>query len=294
MPQPAPTRLPGIDFLRVAAMGAIFVQHALSITDNDELSSFGPIRLGRLGTGTFFLLGGYFAALDSRPPATWLRHRLATLLVPFWISLAVVFVAAGVIGYKSFTSFQVVCQFSGIGLFTHPTTLVGVTTWFVSAILALYCLSYLAKSTLELPVVFGLLLLFLAIGGQTVDPRLTWVRLGSLFLIGYLIPRTPLRPPLAALAWAVPVAAVASLVPELRHGPIVLVLFACALIPTGSIPAVKWLADRSYEAYLTHGLSFHAATAVVGCEFWPALAVTIPLCFTASVSVKWLVSRLRL
>jgi peptidoglycan/LPS O-acetylase OafA/YrhL len=276
-----------VDVLRAIGTALIFIQHALSLTDHDALSAVGGLRCGRMGTAIFFVIGGYLAAVSTRPPRAWLLQRLRTLLPAYWIVLALCFFGVWLTGYKSFDAWQVVCQFAGVGLFTHPDQLVNVTTWFVSALLVLYLVAYLARATSAAAVISLALVGMLAGGVCWPDSRTAWVWLGMLFLAGYSLPYFGLVR--GAVGWTILLTIGAAIWPELRYGAAIVPLFAVACLWRQPWVPAQRVADFSYEWYLVHGPALHIAMRLTGGNFWPVLLVAALITLVGVVVLQQLV-----
>src|SRR5262245_2198384 len=268
-----PQRWAGLDVLRIGGCALVVAQHALSITDHQAYTAVAGLRYGRLGTTLFFVIAGYLAAVSTRSPQVWLGQRLRTLLPPYWIVLAASFVGVAVTQYKSFDAWQVLCQFSCVGLFTHPDRLVNVPTWFISAILILYLVTYLARCTSEKPVI-GLAMALMAAAGLLWPERFNWVWFAGMFLVAYSIPLLGFSAVNGALSWAAILAAAALAVPSLWHGAVVLLLFAAGACWQSSSRPAAALADYSYEWFLVHGPALHVARQLLGGELWGVVALS--------------------
>lgn len=275
--------------MRLLGVALIYLTHTLSITDNDSLASFHGFRIGRVGTSLFFIVGGYMAAATSLSPGRWITKRLQRLLIPYWIVLIPTFIAVGFTGYKSFDAWQVVAQFLGLGLFTHPTHLINVTTWFISAILVLYLVTYVAKRSKHDRIVVAAVLTFTMLLGQlSSDPRVGWVSIASAFLVAYLLPRSD--------RYAVPMAIAVGLLllvslplhhnGNLKHVGTAFLVFAAILPWRQPWPPLARVAEYSYEWFLVHGPALHAVKLIVGSSFWPVFWLGIAISIVAALILK--------
>ena len=92
----------------------------------------------------------------------WLGRRLKKILVPYWLALTAMLLLNYAFHYKPATLGLILAQYAGIAGFTHPLSLIGVQTWFISVILACYLLAALIRFDrifLPLSVVVALALL---------------------------------------------------------------------------------------------------------------------------------------
>jgi peptidoglycan/LPS O-acetylase OafA/YrhL len=277
-------RWAGIDAARLVGLALIYVTHALSITGNDALATFHGVRFGRIGTALFLIVGGYMAAVTTRSPEEWLFKRLKALLPAYWIVLAPTFLAAWVIGYKSFDAWQVISQFLGLGFFTHGDQLVNVTTWFVSAILLLYVVAYLAKRIGEIAVITTAVVLAFAISDGMQIPTLRWMSYCSVFLAAYLLPHNPRYLPLVSVVVG---CVYLGLYLGLNNGNLRyagIAFFAFAAVSLWRLPwkPIEPFANVTYEWFLVHGPALHVAKILTGGAFWPVFLTGIAI---ASVGV---------
>jgi peptidoglycan/LPS O-acetylase OafA/YrhL len=141
----AVTRIDGFDYLRCLGLVLVLCQHQLSILGQDRFTWLWGLNLGQLGVSIFLAVSGILAVKTQREPLVWLVARLRSIYPAFWIATLFGFMAALVSGYKKFTLFQLLSQLAGTGLFTHGMNLINVATWFVSLLLALYLVVYVAK-----------------------------------------------------------------------------------------------------------------------------------------------------
>jgi len=257
-------RLAGFDLLRLVAAGTIFYQHACSLLGREDLVEVLGLRVGRVGTATFFALSGYLAATSSRSPESWLGRRLMKLFPAYWVVTALTFAATALTGYKQFDTIQVVCQLAGIGLYTHGEMLVGVSTWFVSALLVLYLIAYLGLRTEGLAVVVATLLLGVV---AVIDPAglesFTIVSThGVTFLLAYTVGKSGRPAGSRFLFWALVLAAGGMYWPQFRYGAVALGGLAVVTACTRDCGFGRWFATYSYEWFLVHGLCLHVVIAL--------------------------------
>jgi peptidoglycan/LPS O-acetylase OafA/YrhL len=247
-------RLDGIDYLRTVALVLVFVQHQLSVLDLEQYNSLLGLRIGQIGVSLFLAVSGVLAAQGSRPPFDWLRARLIRIYPAYWVATAVGFIGAGLSGYKEFGVPQIISQFVGIGLYTHNENLVNAVTWFISLLLTLYVIVYLAKLSrhpnaivLVLAVVAVLLVClkvqplmaahsltflacFLLLSKRKESDRLPTVILGVVLLLASIKFRTMAYPALSLFALST----------VLHARPVPRVIMA--------------MSSYSYEFYLCHGI----------------------------------------
>jgi exopolysaccharide production protein ExoZ len=266
----APRRpLAGFDVARLLALVAVFYHHACSLMDRDDLQTVAGFRFGRIGTSLFFLLSGFLAVSATRTPEAALWKRLGRIYPAFWIATAMSFVAVGITAYKPFDAWQVVSQFAGTGLFTHPNSLIGVHTWFVSVLMFMYLVVSLdgRRRGVAAPLV-GAMLLAVHFGTGSVVLKATTTH-GLLFLAGYSVGHLP--PGRQWLGFAAVAAACAGLwpaEPAFRHGLVAAALLAVGRLWEGECRPARWFAGYVYEWFLLHGICLHASIHVFGRESW--------------------------
>jgi hypothetical protein len=147
----------GYDLIRIAAMALVALQHVLSVSGIEPRPILGRLNVGQLGVTIFCALSGFFALQPGGEPAhRWLLRRLVRIYMPYWITLATIFIANGIVGYKPMTPGLVAAQFLGIAFFTHKDNIVGVYTWFISLILVCYAIAAVARAfRWTLPIALG-------------------------------------------------------------------------------------------------------------------------------------------
>jgi hypothetical protein len=137
-----PASLCSFDVARVAAISLVALQHLLTISDRQPPLVLNCLNVGQLGVTVFCGLSGYFSMRSSATSnPSWIVRRLKRVFIPYWISLMVIFVANGIVGYKPVSPCLIVSEFLGTALFTHPGALVGVHVWFISLILICYAIA---------------------------------------------------------------------------------------------------------------------------------------------------------
>lgn len=122
------SRLSGIDLLRLGAMCLVTLQHALSLTQHDDWSSYFSMNVGQLGVAIFLAISALLAGSARRPPIRWLLQRIGRLYPAYWLAMIACFAATWITRYRQFDAYQFVSQMLGTGLFTHPGNLVNVPT----------------------------------------------------------------------------------------------------------------------------------------------------------------------
>lgn len=280
------SHLPGLDLLRVLAAILIYVQHAFSVTDNHDLNTLTNLRLGRLGTALLFAMSGYLAASTSRAPEQWLWRRLVRLYPAFWLVLAASFLGAAVTDRKSFDAWQVVCEFIGIGYFTHSIVLV--TVWFFSLILVMTVVIYLAHRFGHLPVI-GTAVCLIVVGSYRVElPAIDIFGFAMIYLIGYAMA----VPSNAASVWVLPAVSLGT-VAMLNHAGFrpqlcSIVLLALAVRPNWPTwrPATAF-PPYAYEWFLSHGLCLQLV-----CLVTKNLWIVIPVAGILSIAVAVTLERI--
>jgi len=279
-------RLGGFDVLRVIAAAIVLVNHSCSLTQNDDYLAVNGMGLGRLGTAIFFALSGCMAAGTRHSPETWLWHRLRKIYPAFWIVLAVSFFGAWWTGYKSFDCWQVVCQFAGIGLFTHHANLINIVTWFVSLILVLYLIVYLARRSREAAVIGLAIAAAIALALALPSKHAVVPGHALTFLIAYAFSRFGRW----KASWVLGLSAVQALLvafePNVAYGFAALVLTALAGRWSFEWKLGHALARYSYEWFLVHGLCLHFALRLFGDSVPLALAFAAGLSFAVAVSLR--------
>lgn len=140
-------RLSGVNGIRSVALIWVFLQHLLSVTDNASWTNVGSFSIGQAGVALFLSISGLLAATSNKPANEWIYARAVKIYPAYWIATLGSLLLAGLFGYKRFGAFQVASQLLGTGLFTHPNNLVNIATWFISLLLAMYLLTYVAKLT---------------------------------------------------------------------------------------------------------------------------------------------------
>jgi peptidoglycan/LPS O-acetylase OafA/YrhL len=282
-----PNRLAGFDALRLAALAAIFAQHACSVAGLDDYPIVGGFRVGRFGTAIFFALSGYFAAASALAPGAWLARRAAHLFPAFWVVTAAGFVAAAATGHKAFDGWQVACQMAGIGLFTHPEQLVNVATWFVTLLGVLYALVYLARRARE-PAVIGLAaMLAVAYAAYPHWHQFDVVACqAATFFGGYILGGAGGRLRGAPLIYVATTAALIPVQPILTYGVAALALLRVAAAVRADWPAGQIGARYAYEWFLVHGLCLHATRWAVGPGMWAMAPVAAGLAVVAAVGLR--------
>lgn len=247
--------LHGLDQLRLLAALLIFTQHTLSCSGHDEWIDIAGFRIGRIGTAIFFTLSGFLAATSRRSAFQWFVDRLSFLLPPFWIVTGIGFVLAAIGGRKHFDAWQVVCQFSGFGYFTHGEKLINIATWFLSPLLLLYAAAAVAKhKPLRWMSLIVTLLLLVAATLKDAEYATLYCH-GAVFFLTYSLcsywptvcrNMTPMLP-LSLI--------ILSLIqPEFRYGAIASVLLTFAIKVQSSVWVARAFTRIAYEWFLVHGI----------------------------------------
>ena len=87
-------------------------------------STFRSLDMGQVGVAIFLGISALLGSTSRRRPVPWLVQRLRRLFPAYWLVMIVSFIVAWATGYKTFTPGQVVSQMLGLGLLTHPGSLV--------------------------------------------------------------------------------------------------------------------------------------------------------------------------
>lgn len=267
------TYLAGLNHLRLLAAILVFAQHAVSNCHHDELIDIGGLRIGRIGTATFFLLSGFLSASSSRSPLVWLRDRLVFLFPAYWIVTIVGFTMAWVTATKSFDVWQVLSQLAGTGYFTHHAHLVNIATWFMSPLLLLYGLTTVSR-LLNPRVVTPLLIVSAAVlaSGSAPEDATLLCHGVTYFLAGLVATVNPASRSRAVIGMGALMGLMSVVQPEFRYGTIASGLLFMAL-PVRRASRVSTVFGKfAYEWFLVHGLGLaivshltsHSAVVVVG------------------------------
>ncbi len=285
---PSRPHLHGLDLLRLLAAMLIFLQHTLSCSGHDEWIDFAGFRIGRIGTAIFFMLGGFLAATSRRPALDWLLDRLRSLLPTFWVVTGIGFVLAAIGGRKEFDTWQVVCQFSGLGYFTHGERLINIATWFMSPLLLLYVAVAVVKhkSCRWLSSVITLLLLVVAT--QKDENYATVYCHGVVFFLTYSAcvywPKLSQNmTPIIPLSLAV----LSLIQPEFRYGAVASILLTVSMRIQSPLRIASSFSRIAYEWFLVHGICLSVAMRVTETPLILGL-IGIVLSFFAAVGLKWL------
>lgn len=282
-------RLAGVDLLRLLAAALVFLTHALALCDLTHWSAPLGFSFGRLGTTLFFVLGGYLAATTRRQPNDWLGYRLRHLFPAYWVMLTVAFLAAGVTQYKPFDAWQVICQFAGVGYFTHGGQLVNVTTWFVSVILAIYLIVYLAKRTRQWPVVTVALVAIPLVGAWISPATFSNLCAASMFLVAYSISLAGASNGASGRSltavWLVALGLGSFVLPDLRSAFLALLLLATVGGWRRSWGTGRRLASYSYEWFLVHGLALHLVVRIIGPELWAVIPLAAGVSMVSALAL---------
>src|SRR5262245_19081798 len=129
MKQRVTSRSAGLDALRLLATVLVTVQHILSLSQRDQLTTAYGLNIGQVGVAIFLGASAYLSVTSATLPSVWLGRRLIRVFPAYWLATAAGFVLTGAFHYKNFTVAQVASQMAGLGLFTHPSSLVNVPTW---------------------------------------------------------------------------------------------------------------------------------------------------------------------
>ncbi len=136
---------PGLDYLRIAAIVMVTIQHVFSMINHYEWTTFHGISIGQLGVGLFCSISGFLAFANHKPPVSWLWERLFKLFPTYWLAMLFSFLVTWLAHVKTISMGLFVSQMFGIGFFTHGWNLVNIVSWFVSLILLCYGLAFVAK-----------------------------------------------------------------------------------------------------------------------------------------------------
>ncbi len=247
--------LQGLNQLRFLAATLVFIQHSLSSSHLDQWIDIGGWRIGRIGTAIFFLLSGFLSAKTSRKPLTWLHERMKFLFPPFWIVTIAGFLLASVTATKSFDTWQVVSQLSGMGYFTHGGHMVNVATWFMSPLILLFLAATLARlispTIVTLVLVSGLACVALLKAPADATVYCHAVTFFGAFAVALV--REKYRT-VATMVMAGFMILLACFQSELRYAELASLLLLLALQVEHEVPFCNYFSQISYEWFLVHGL----------------------------------------
>lgn len=255
--------IPGLDLLRLAALGLVTLQHCFTLLGHDEWTRVGGVLVGRLGVAILLAIAGLLAMSTSRSPLAWFRQRLIRLFPAYWLVLALSVVLTLWSGHKQVDFLQTLFQACGIGLFTGPESVVNLATWFISLILVCYLaamairlLPAKAFQATAILAVTAALTAFIAIGASS-----NWGlrRTLAFFAAGIVA----LAPDHARFRVAAGLAAAFGVCTPLVHEQfaypaIALGALAIAIQFPRSPRPMPWThrtAEYSYEYYLVHGIA---------------------------------------
>ncbi len=135
----------GFDYLRVLALGLVYLQHQFSVLEKLNWVEAFDLNLGQLGVAIFLAISGFLAAQSKREPVAWARARFKRVYPAYWAAILLSFAAAMFSGYKTFSLWQFFSQMAGTGLLTHRDTLINVASWFISLLIILYTQVFAAR-----------------------------------------------------------------------------------------------------------------------------------------------------
>lgn len=282
--------LPGLDLLRITAAILIFAQHSLSVTGYDEFNVAVNRMIGRLGTALLFAMSGYLSVSSVRSPEQWLWKRLIRLYPAFWIVIAASFIGVWLTGRKEFDTLQVLCEFAGIGLFTHSIVLI--TVWFFSLIVLMTLLIYVAHRLGHVPVIGGAIATII-IGAHCTDANIAeYFSFAMIFILGYAMA----VPESAAGRWLIPCVALGALamhdLPSFRN--LILSTVLLGLATRENWPTWR-TASRftpfAYEWFLSHGLCLQLVC-LVSKNLWIVLPMTAALSIIVAILLQRLVAKI--
>ncbi len=281
----------GLDALRVGGSLLVTAYHASVLTGHNEWTTFRTLDMGQVGVAVFLGISALLGSMSRRRPVSWLVQRLRRLFPVYWLVMIASFIVAWATGYKPFTLGQVASQMLGLGLLTHPGSLVNSATWFITLLLGCYvCLFFarLVKRPLLVPL---FLLLFSTASYAGLTDRvwaygLDWSWMHSITFFASSVLATACPPGRRMQGF-------------LAAGTVVLVgtPFSIAFFCTGitlvligaslAIPEVprliQTLASYTYEYYLIHGIFLIGTTRAL--RGHSAIAVATGVLLAALVSV---------
>lgn len=294
LPPPSPgAYLPGLDVVRVAALGLVTAQHALTLTGRDDCTLVAGLSLGQFGVALFLAVSGLLAGQSRHPPAAWLSQRLRKVFPAYWIAVGGSFLIAGLAGHKRFDAYQVFAQLSGIGLFTHRENLINSPTWFVSLVLVCYLATFVARRAgASAASATGATLVLAALVAVGENP---WLLSHLLtYSLAFTIALAPRRRAarLAPLVGVALFALAATLQPAFGYAAVALVSVELARRLPRTPRAVAVAAHYSYEYYLVHGVALYGSVRLLPSVPVVAVGLAVASAAAAAVALRWLVDRL--
>lgn len=282
----------GLDWLRIFAVGMVTFQHCASLTERDDLTNIGPVNIGQLGVAVFLGISAFLGAVSSRPPLEWLFQRFRRIYPSYWAAMFLSFSLVWISGYKSFSAGQFLSQMLGTGLFTHPTQLVNVPTWFISILLVCYLGLFAARVT-PWPGFVCIALAFVAcwwcIDRQQNWP---WMHAVAFFATAATTYSASSRYRVLALASVATFALVAGWISTLfAYVGLSLIVLCVGLLIGRTPPIVARLSSVSYEYYLVHGITLVGATALFPDASLLAIAVGVSGAVCLAVLLRMIVKR---
>ncbi len=272
---PESSHIWGFDAVRLIAMAGVATLHVHAVSGRD--SRLMPYYY--LGVPVFAAVSGYLALRSEGPSLGWFGRRVKRIYVPYWISLTAILAANALVRYKPTSPGLVVAQYLGVALFTHPRELIGVHTWFVSAILVCYVMAMLIRWDRTL---FPLAIAA-SVGLQLSGVFGPWDCILA-FLAGGVIARAP-RQRVGAL-WV----AAASLAALFGGQEVYLnvlagavALWAGSFCSGGRPRVVSSLSRVSYEFFLVHGIVYLSLARLGHLGFWWNALAGTPAAFLAAV-----------
>lgn len=276
---------PSLDYLRIAAIVMVTIQHALSMTNHYEWTAFHGISIGQLGVGLFCSISGFLAFTDCKPPFSWLRIRLSKLFPTYWLAMLFSFLVTWLAHVKPISLGLFVSQMLGIGFFTHGWNLVNIVSWFVSLILLCYGLAFVAKLSRHA----SLFLVFISVVSVTILLNRWEVDLSRhiiAFAIGGLFAQSGKNLIIKTFFWlALAALSVGALVDvQLAYSSLSLLALPLGIsfhATAGNLTRI--VAQNIYEYFLLHGIFLNGAI-----RFFPGpdfLKVIAGICMTLAAAL---------
>ncbi len=286
--------IPGLDLLRLTALGLVTLQHCFTSLGQEEWSRVGGILIGRLGVAILLAIAGLLAMSSSRSPLAWFRQRLVRLFPAYWLVLALSVVLTLWSGHKQVDFLQTAFQACGIGLFTGPQSIVNLVTWFISLILVCYLVATSIRllpgqafQTTALLAVTAALTVFIACGGTT-----EWgLRRTLAFFAAGIVALAPDRTRLLVAAGLAAVFGVCTPLwhEQFAYPAIALGALAIATQYPRSAQSMPWThrtAEYSYEYYLVHGIALFGTIEYLTLPTAIAVPVGILLAMAMAIIVR--------
>ena len=119
-----------ISSLRIFATGSIFIFHILGLYEMKKH------HLDFISILIFCFLTGYFSTKVKSVPLFWLKKRIFSIMIPYWIVIIPALILNRILSYKNTSFLTDAITLLGGNLFLHQS--VYVIAWYITFILLLY------------------------------------------------------------------------------------------------------------------------------------------------------------